>query len=185
MEEAVNLPQTIIQSVNTIFSNFFTSLDSNIYSILDDIVFINSDVLNDSFINNILGNSPTSGLLLLCNSLLFGFILYYLISLILSHIVLFKLQTPYQFVCKLIIVSILVNHTYDICAFLLDLNSNISLGIRSIGEDLFESEICFSALESRINPYISDFSNSFNLFSIQGFLKSFSSVGILNLVLSY
>lgn len=185
LEEAVNLPQTIIQSVNTIFSNFFTSLDSNIYSILDDIVFINSDVLNDSFINNILGNSPTSGLLLLCNSLLFGFILYYLISLILSHIVLFKLQTPYQFVCKLIIISILVNHTYDICAFLLDLNSNISLGIRSIGEDLFKSEICFSALESRITPYISDFSNSFNLFSIQGFLKSFSSVGILNLVLSY
>lgn len=185
MEEAINLPQTIIQSVNTIFSNFFSSLDSNIYSILDDIVFINSDILNDSFISNILGASPTSGLLLLCNSLLFGFILYYIISLILSHIILFKLQTPYQFVCKLIIISILINHTYDICSFLLDLNSNISWGIRSIGEDLFKSEICFSALESRVNPYISDLSNSLNLFSIQGFLKSFSSIGILNLLLSY
>lgn len=185
MEEAINLPQTIIQSVNTIFSNFFSSLDSNIYSILDDLVFINSDILNDSFISNILGVSPTSGLLLLCNSLLFGFILYYIASLILSHIILFKLQTPYQFVCKLIIISILINHTYDICSFLLDLNSNISLGIRSIGEDLFKSEICFSALESRVNPYISDLSNSLNLFSIQGFLKSFSSIGILNLLLSY
>lgn len=185
MEEAINLPQTIIQSVNTIFSNFFSSLDSNIYSILDDLVFINSDILNDSFISNILGVSPTSGLLLLCNSLLFGFILYYITSLILSHIVLFKLQTPYQFVCKLIIISILINHTYDICSFLLDLNSNISLVIRSIGEDLFKSEICFSALESRVNPYISDLSNSLNLFSIQGFLKSFSSIGILNLLLSY
>lgn len=185
MEEALNMPQAIIQSVNTICSNFFSSLDSNIYSILDDIVFINSDILNDSFISNILGSSPASGLLLLCNSLLFGFVLYYIISLILSHIVLFKLQTPYQFVCKLIIISILINHTSDICSFLLDLNSNISWGIRSIGEDLFKSEICFSALESRVTPYISDISNSFNLFSIQGFLKSFSSIGILNLLLSY
>ncbi len=185
LEEAINLPQNIIQTISTIFSNLFSSLDSNIYSILDDIIFINSDILNDSFISNILGNSFTSGLLLLCNSLLFGFILYYIISLILSHIILFKLQTPYQFICKLIIIAILVNYTHDICAFLLDLNSNISYAICSIGEDLFKSEICFSVLGNKINPYISDFSNSFNLFSIQGFLKSFSSIGILNLVLSY
>lgn len=185
LEEALSLPQNIIQTISTIFSNFFSSLDSNIFSVLDDIIFIDSDILNNSFISHILGSSPVSGLLLLCNSLLFGFILYYIISLILSHIVLFKIQTPYQFVCKLIIISILINNTYDICTFLLDLNSNISWGIRSIGEDLFGSQICFTALETKINPYLSNFSNSFNLFSIQGFLKSFSSIGILNLVLSY
>ena len=32
---------------------------------------------------------------------------------------------------------------------------------------------------------MTDFNNNFNIFSIQGFLKSFSSIGILNLILSY
>lgn len=185
MEVVANSVSNIMQNINTIFSNFLSSLDMNIYSILDDIIFINSDILNNSFITKILGTSPTSGLLLLCNSLLFGFILYYIISLLLSKVVLFKLQTPYQFVCKLLLISILINYSGSICGFFLDLNSNISLTIRSIGEKLFDSEICFSALEDKINIYIFNSSNSFNIFSIQGFLKTFSSVGIINLILSY
>lgn len=176
--------QNFIQGINTIFYNFFNSVDSNIYSILDDIIFINSDILNDNFISKILGTSGSTGLLLLCNSILFGFILYYAISLILSHIAMFRLQTPYQFICKLIIISIVINYTYDICSFLLDLNSNISLAIRSIGENLFNSSICFSNLEDKLTN-ISNLSNTFNVFSIQGFLKSFSSIGLLNLILSY
>ena len=185
MDVAINLPQTITQTVSTIFYNFFSSLDSNIYTILDDIIFINSDILKSSFINNILGTSFSSGLLLLCNSLLLGFIIYYIISLILSHLVLFNIQTPYQFICKLIIISIIINHTYSICSFFINLNFNISSAVLSIGEDLFNSEINFSALERKINPYILDLTNNFSLFSIQGFLKSFSSIGILNLILSY
>lgn len=176
--------QNFIQGINTIFYNFFNSVDSNIYSILDDIIFINSDILNDNFISKILGTSTSTGLLLLCNSLLFGFILYYAISLILSHIAMFRLQTPYQFICKLIIISIVINYTYDICSFLLDLNSNISLAVRSIGENLFNSSICFSNLEDKLT-HISNLGDNFNVFSIQGFLKSFSSIGILNLILSY
>lgn len=176
--------QNFIQGINTIFYNFFNSVDSNIYSILDDIIFINSDILNDNFIIKILGTSTSTGLLLLCNSLLFGFILYYAISLILSHIAMFRLQTPYQFICKLIIISIVINYTYEICSFLLDLSSDISLVVRSIGENLFNSSICFSNLEDKLTK-ISNLSNNFNVFSIQGFLKSFSSIGILNLILSY
>lgn len=185
MDSSAITLQNIFQVINSAFSNLFSSLDSNIFSILDDIIFINSDILNDNLINKILGSSATSGLLLLCNSIILGFVLYYIISLILSHIVMFKLQTPCQFVLKLIIISILINYTYDICGFMLDLNSNISSIIRSIGEELFGTSICFSNLESKINIYLSDSSNSFNVFSIQGFLKSFSSIGILNLVLSY
>ncbi len=185
MDNFSTIATQILHTMTTLFSNFFSSVDANVFSILDDIIFIDTDIINDSFITNLLGSSPISNILLLCNSLLFGFVIYYIISLILSHIILFKLQTPYQFVCKIIIVSILINNTTNICAFMLDLNANISWAIRSLGEELFNSEICFSALESRIVPYISDFSNNFNLFSIQGFLKSFSSIGLINLVLSY
>ena len=185
MNDVVTGHAQFFQTISIMFSNFFSSFDANIFSILDDIIFIDANIINNSFITNIIGSSPASNILLLCNSLLFGFIIYYIISLILSHIILFKLQTPYQFVCKLIIVSILINNTTNICAFILDLNSNISWAIRSLGEELFNCEICFSVLENKITPFTSDFSNNFNLFSIQGFLKGFSSIGLINLVLSY
>lgn len=185
MEPSVSTSSGILEGFNNVFSNLFSSIDSNIYAILDDIIFINSDILNDNLINKILGTSSSSGLLLLCNSIIFGFILYYIISLILSHIIMFKLQTPYQFICKLIIISVIINYTYEISGFILDLNSNISSVIRSIGEELFETPICFSNLEHKMKLYLLNSFNSFNIFSIQGFLKTFSSIGILNLILSY
>lgn len=182
MENAITVTQQFINTLQIVLSNFFSSLDTNIYSILDDIIFINSDILNDSLINNLLGNSLSSSLLVLCNSLSLGFIIYYIISLILSHLFLFNVQAPHQFIFKLIIISIIINYTYDICIFIINLNSNISLAIRSIGEDLFNTQICFSSLEKLITP---NFTDNFNLFSINGFLKSFSSMGTLNLILSY
>ena len=65
----------------------------------------------------------------------------------------------------------------------LDLNSNISNCILEIGEDLFNSRVCFSTLGDRINN--TSFWSAFNFFSLQGLFKSFSSVGIINLVLAY
>ena len=41
-----NITQIIIDTINTILGNLFSSIDNNLYSILDDIAFINSDILN-------------------------------------------------------------------------------------------------------------------------------------------
>ena len=108
---------SVFTAVNSIATEFLQSIDNSIYSTLDDITFIDSNILNDSFIVNILGKTANSGLLLLCNSLLLGCIIYYLVSLILSHIITFKLHPPSQFIFKLILISILLNSSYDICGF--------------------------------------------------------------------
>ena len=42
-----NITQIIIDTINTILGNLFSSIDNNLYSILDDITFINSDILKD------------------------------------------------------------------------------------------------------------------------------------------
>ena len=80
MENNANITTTIIETINTILGNLFSSIDNNLYSVLDDITFISSDIIYDSFFEKILGTSASNGILLISNSLLFGFLLYYAIK---------------------------------------------------------------------------------------------------------
>ena len=86
MENAKNITQIIIETINTILQNLFSSIDNNLYEILDDIIFINPDIIFDSFFEKILGTNSHNGIILICNSLLFGFILYYSIKYLFSHL---------------------------------------------------------------------------------------------------
>lgn len=43
----IDYSQTIIDTINKIFSQLFSSLDITMYSILDKTVFINSSILDD------------------------------------------------------------------------------------------------------------------------------------------
>ena len=79
MESSQNITQIIIDTINTIFENLFSSIDNSLYSLLDELTFINSDILTDKYFEDILGNSSSSGILLIANTLLFAFILYYTI----------------------------------------------------------------------------------------------------------
>ena len=49
MENNSNITTNIIEAINTILGNLFSSIDNNVYSILDDITFINSDIITDSY----------------------------------------------------------------------------------------------------------------------------------------
>ena len=67
----------------------------------------------------------------------------------------------------------------------IDLVSNTSLFIRSIGEDLFQKSICFSSLITNMNTHISVDTSSLNIFTIDGLIKGILSVSLLNLVFTY
>ena len=72
MENTQNITDIIIQTINTIFETIFSSIDNNLFLILDDIVFVSSDILEDPYFEKILGTSASNGILLITNSLLFG-----------------------------------------------------------------------------------------------------------------
>ena len=85
MENYSNVTSTILDTINTILGNLFSSIDNNIYTVLDDITFVSSDIIYDSYFEKILGTSATNGILLISNSLLFGILLYYSIRYLLAH----------------------------------------------------------------------------------------------------
>ena len=185
METSANITQVIIDTINTIFENLFSSIDNNLYSVLDDITFVNSNILYDKNFENLFGTSSSNGILLIANSFLLAFILYYCARYLISHFTYTPSETPLSFIIKLILCGIGMNFSFFIIEIILDLNSNVSLAIRSLGESLFNKNICFSELITTINTNISIDTNSLNIFSIDGLIKGVLSISLLNLVFSY
>lgn len=183
--EQTNITQIIIDSINTILNNLFGSIDNSLYSTLDDITFISSDILNDKNFENIFGLSTINGLLLIANSLLLGILIYFAAKYLLSHITYSQIENPKNFLLKLILCGICMNFSYFLLDIFIDIFSNISLAIRSLGETLFNKQICFSELILTINSNLSADSTAFDIFSLDGLIKSILSFSLLNLVFSY
>ena len=185
MENTIDITQTIINTINTIFENLFSSINNSLYDVLDKFIFISSDILEDPNFRTILGNSASNGILLIANSFLLAFLLYYAIRYLMAHLTFTQSELPFRFLIKLVLCGIVMNFSFSCMEFFLDLNNNISLAIRSLGENLFNKDICFSELINTINSQMSIDTNSLNIFSLDGLIKSTLSVSLLSLVFSY
>ena len=181
MEEKINLTDIIFNSLNELFSKLFSSIDNSIYSLLDNITFITPEILNNNSINKMLGTSSSNGVLLICNSLVFGFILYYSINYLISHLTYSKIDSPKQFIFKSIIFIALMNSSLWVCEQILNLISIITEAIHFLCDTLFKSELSFAEFINNINKTLS-LSGEFNLFSFDGIIKSFTSFGFINLI---
>ena len=180
-----NITQTIIDTINTIFNNLFSSINNNLYSILDNLLFINNDFISNSAFENLLGNSVSKSLLIISNSLLVGFAIYYCFKLLFSHFSYIEIEKPYQFIFKIILYGICMNSSYFICEKIIEINYLISGSICEIGNNLFNTEISFSNLLLKLDSIVSVGSSSFDIFSVDGIIKSFISIGLFNLIFSY
>lgn len=178
---------TIIKTINSLFGNLFSSIDSTIYSALDDVSFIDTDILNSYYFEKILGTNATNGFLLIANSLLIGFVLYYSINSLLFSLGILqeKIQTPSQFFFKILIGGILMNCSFFICEQIIYFNSLFSSTIREIGHDFLGINISFSQLIEQLNKIINIETNSNSIFSIDGILKLVFSFSFFNIIFSY
>ena len=185
METNSNMSQVVIETINTIFSDLFKSIDTNLFKILDNLTFINSDILNDKYFGRIIGTSANNGILLIANSLLIGYILYYSAKYLISNFTFSKIENPVQFIFKLIIFGIAMNGSYFIIGQILDINFDISNAIRSLGEDLFNQSISFSKLIETINTNLQIAEGNVNVFSVEGIIKGTTTISLVNLITVY
>jgi len=180
----INIVSSLLESINSIFSSLISSINSNIYTILDDLLFINTDIFEGTHFMNILGTDSNPGLIYICNSLIYGFMLYYGFSLLLSHLTFSQIQRPSSFIFKIFLCAVAVNSCRLICYVAVFANSAISTAIRSVGENLFNTSISFTNLIENLNNTIYT-EEAFNLFTFKGLIKAFISIGFVNLAISY
>jgi len=184
VNETINLTDSIKQSLNDIFSNLFSSIDINIYSLLDDLTFIKPNIINEPSVQNLLGDNISEGILFICNALVMGFVLYYAINYLFSHLTYSKIQNPSQFIFKCIIFIALMNSSLWICTQIINIVYIVTNLIQVFGKNAFGSTISFSNLIDKINSIVVN-NSEFNLISFDGIIKSFSSIGLINLLFTY
>lgn len=173
---------SIITTITQIFKSLFSSIDDNIYSALDKISFIDTSIMHSPYLEKILGTNSSTSILLIANSLLIGFIIYFAIKLLLSNYSIGRPQNPYKFVIKIIIVGLFMNSSFFLCEQLININSILSSTIRSIGSQFLGIDICFSKLIEILNSIVSLEEETQSVFSIDGIIKTIVSVGFLNLI---
>lgn len=175
----------IIDTINTIFSNFFTSIDNSIYDSLDNIVFIDSSIIDNAFFSKLLGSSGKNGFLYICDAMLIGISLFYIIRYYYFNVIDVTIEKPGKFFFKLLIFAIVVNSSYFISQQLLDLTNLLSSSVQYIGKEIIGNDISFSELITILNKNIISNSSDFNMFSLDGIIRSFISIELINLLLSY
>lgn len=189
MEETItsttNISQVIISTINNLLNTLFSSIDNSVYSTLDDLSFINTDIFSNSIFQKLFGNNSNNGLLIIANSLLVAVCIYYCFKLIYSYFTGIPIDKPYQFIFKLLIFGIFINYSYFICEFFIYFTSLISDAIREVGQNILGEKISFSNLIENLNSVIKIDSSSINIFSFDGILKSLVSVSFVNLLFSY
>lgn len=184
MENSINLSEIIFNSINELLGSLLSSIDNSIFSILDNLTFIDSSIVSNTYFQKIFGTSSKEGILLICNSLILGFIIYYSISFLVSHLTYSKVDSPKQFIFKSILFIAIMNSSLWICIQLVDFISLVSSSILAVGKSIFGTTISFSNFIDNINKTVY-FSGELNLFSFNGIIKSFTTFGLINLILTY
>ena len=185
MENQADITENIINTINKIFENLFSSVDNSLYEVLDNLVFVDKSILSDKYFGKLFGTSTANGILLISNSLLIGVIIYYAARYMFSNFTYEKTENPFQFVLKCIIFGICMNYSFFIIEQILDLNNNVCSLIKEIGEDLWNKKICFTNLITEINENLSINKNNIDIFTLDGLIKGTLTVSLLNLVFSY
>lgn len=189
LEEAItnttNISQVIIDTINTLLNTLFSSIDNSVYNTLDELSFINTNILNDSLFEKLFNNNSNNSLILIANSLLLAVCIYYCFKLLYSYFAGVQIERPYQFVFKLLIFGIFINCSYFICETFIYFNSLISDAIREIGQNILGEKICFSNLIENLNSTITIDSTTLNVFSFDGLLRSLISASFMSLLFSY
>lgn len=179
----INITSTIVEIINNILSTLLNSIDKNIFPVIDELVFLDRNVLSSGDkMNKLLSTSPTSGVLLLANCLFSAFVLYYAARLVISQLTGANIESPSKFFMRAFLSGIAMNYSLPICTFLINTASYISLFFCNLGESVFGKPISFTSLISLLNFSATD---SQNLFSIDGILSGMLSISSFALMISF
>lgn len=179
-----NYPEIVNNLISSLINSLLTSLDSNIFSVLDELAFIKSSSITDTYFNSFF--TKQFNIITLSEILLFGFLLYYAISYLFSFLTCSHFQKPLSFVSRLFFSALLIHFSLPICEKVLDFFFLITSILRTLGHYIFSVDLSFSLLyEKIINLFFSNLSSPFKFFSFDGVLKSFLSFGFVNLLFTY
>lgn len=175
--------QDILNNLNIIAEKLFKSVETQVFKTLDDIVIIGTDILKTEPLKNIFFESKVNELIIIANSLILFFFIYYVLS---NLIIMYngnKVSNMYSFVIRIIFVTILVNSSYYICEQVLNILELFTNSIDIFAKDLAGQSVSFVNLKETIIS-INDFMKS-DVLSLDGIIKGMISFGAISVLINF
>ena len=168
--EHSDIVTTVVQIINELFTNLLASIDKNIFPLLDELVFIDRNTLiSGDKMNQIISTSPSSGVLLLANSLFTAFVLYYAVRLMISHVTGNSIESPPRFFLRAFLAGVFMNFSLPICTALIDTTNAITNFFCELGKSVLGmGDVSFVTLNQLLNHSVT---SSLDAFSLEGILS--------------
>lgn len=180
--QTINVGEVILDTINNLCNSLFSSINQTVMPELDKLLFLDADIIKNTSLEKIVGDSLNTGLLVLANSLLSAFVIYYAIRRFTSFYVGKEVESPYQFFLKTVVIAIVVTCSLSICSSIVTFTHEISHFICEFGHSITGKSLTFQTL---INKLSSQNSGSFNIFSFDGILASLVSFSSFSLILTF
>ncbi len=175
--------QDILNNLNIIAEKLFKSVENQVFKTLDEIVLVGPDILKQEPLKNIFFENKLNGLVVIANSLILLFFIYYVLSNLLSMYNGNKVQNMYSFIIRIIFVAILVNSSYYICEQILNIFELFTNSIDQFAKSISGKVVNFENLKEIIVS-INDFMNS-DLLSLDGIIKGIISFGAVSVLINF
>ncbi|MBQ9266828.1 MAG: hypothetical protein IJ217_00855 [Clostridia bacterium] len=181
--QEIDIGSVIIDTINNLCQSLFSSINKDIFPLLDKVVFIKKDIAT-SHLERILGTDPKTGLLVLANALLAAFVIYYSVRLFMSSYSGEGVESPHKFFLRLFLVAIFMNFSLTICTYIIGATSDITTFICSLGKNIFGKgvEVSFSSL---MDTFAFQAGDKVNVFSLNGILSGMLSISSFTLIVSF
>lgn len=146
--QTINVGEIILNTINSLCSSLFSSIDSNILPELDNLIFMDTTITETTYMERILGTDFNTGLLALAYSLLLAFIIYYAVKRFTSFYVGKEIESPYQFLIKAVVIAIITTFSYTICSNIISFTYEITEFVCDLGKKVVRNKYIF------LYPYI-------------------------------
>ncbi len=181
--QTIDVTKVVLDTINSLCSNLFESINKSIFPELDKLIFLDSDVIESTYIEQIIGANFNNGLLVLAEFVLCAFVIYYSIKRFTSFYTGGEIESAPKFFVKAVVIGIIVYSSFSICSGIISITSEISSFICMLGKNIFHQEISFSNLIAKL--YNSSSKDNFNIFSFNGIISGMISISSFSLILSF
>lgn len=135
-------------------------------------------------IEKLFGSTNKFGTIQIANLFIYGILIYFAFTYLLSKITNEEKENISHFFYKLLFAAIVVGFSFEICKFIIDLNNSITEEILNFGRETLQMEINFENLFNKIKVIIGKNTDK-EAESINSILEAFTSFGLINLILVY
>lgn len=173
----------IISTINQVAEKIYSSVEGELYPLLDKIVIITPEILRQEPLKNMFFEDKNIALTLVASSFITFFILYLAFSRIISMYTGEETESLWKIILKIIIWSILMSTSYYICKEILTINNLFTQVVESALNDVTNTEVSFANLKEIITDLGEYMSKDF--ISIDGLIKGLISFGTVSLVINF